>query len=312
MGQTHFWFMNINPSGGEEGYNKKDAFKLCHEKSIIGLGWPVLKKVHSIEEAEEELKNEKYSSNWKTVLKFLKEVDQNSYVWIYDKIKHVYYLCKVTSVWSNNPKSEILGGKNDIGWQRNAEWKEIPLHLVPSPILRNPHISTLCEINISSSIEKYLIKLFNNKINFIEEISDHELKEILKSKTVNEIIDLFDPYEIEDIVCNYIQEEGWKLIKSTASKSIPNFEAIFRKSEGAHKVAYVQVKSGKQEISPTEIQHYKKLIKDESALIYIFEQQKNNHYDFVKQITSEDIKEYIFTHLSELAPETRFKLYAQN
>ncbi len=313
MGQTNFWFMNIKPQGSKEGYNKNHALLFCQSKSIIGLGWPVSKEVHSVKEAEQALIGEKHPGKWKTVLTFIKKMDKDSYVWIFHKLERVYFLCKVTSDWVNKPRSEMPWGNHDIGWYREAKWKEIPLNLVPSPILRNPHMSTLCHVNLSSSTENYLVKLFNNKISFNEDMSDSEIKEILKDEKANEIIDLFDPYEIEDIVCNYIQGKGWRLIKSTASKSLPDFEAIFRRSDKTPKVAYVQVKSGKQKISEKEIELYEKLTKNGKSLIYTFEQQDNNHTypEFINRITSEDIKEYILTHLPELDPETRFKLYAQ-
>lgn len=299
--------------GGEEGYNKNHALLFCQEKRIIGLGWPVSKKVHSVEEAEQALREEEHPGNWKTVLRFLRKMDKDSYVWIFHKLERVYYLCRVTSDWENKPKSELPWGNHDIGWYREAEWKEIPRHLIPSLILRNPHMSTLSRIKPSPSTQNYLVKLFDGKIDFNEEISDSEIKEVLKSKKTSEIIDLFDSDEIEDMVCNCIQDKGWRLIKSTASRCLPDFEAIFRRSDKTPKVAYVQVKSGKQKISEEDIKLYEKLTKNGEVLIYIFQQQDNNHTypEFIKQITSEDIKEYILTHLPELNSETRFKLYAQ-
>ncbi|MEA2003536.1 MAG: hypothetical protein U9O53_01100, partial [archaeon] len=55
---------------------------------------------------------------------------------------------------------------------------------------------------------------------------------------------------------------------------------------------------------------YKEKVKNEKALIFIFEQQdsKDKYPDLVKRITPKDIKKYILGHLPELSPETRFKL----
>jgi hypothetical protein len=80
----------------------------------------------------------------------------------------------------------------------------------------------------------------------------------------------FSPDDLEDIIAFYLQDQGWKLIKSTCFRSKPKFEFSMIKKDGLY--GKVQVKSSSYEqLWPSS---YKDFIND-GSIVYLFSRSKD-------------------------------------
>jgi len=308
-GEFNIWVMSINTKNGDSGYNGRDALRFCREKKIIGMGWIIDEKVKTLEEAEKLLKK-RYKTTSSQPIKFIKEMKVGDLVWIYDVNERNYYLCRVESGWEN----EISGTwkKSDIVWHRAADWKKIGREHIPGIILRNPRIRTIVKAKIpSDSTRKYVWDLYKHGPKKLQKKDIENLELKVNELGDKEILELLDPDEIEDIVCTYIQSKGWRLIKSTASKSLPDFECEFKldgQMGGVNRVAYVQVKTGNQRIVDADLRVYKQKA-ETGAKIFLYSESALVHKPKgIERISQTKLLDYLKNNLSELRETTINKL----
>lgn len=304
----NIWCMNIKPDGGEEGYNKQNALDFCRNENIIGLGWVISERVKSVERAEEFLKKE-HRKKYNSAVRFIRDLDKGDLVWIYDGNIREYYLCKVTSDWTNKTTKDNLWYKHDIGWYREANWKEIERDLIPGIILRNPRRGTLSRCRVSEMTRGYIESLYKFNIGQLSKQNYGKIRSKLKLIPVKEIFEFLDQDDVEDIVCNYLQSKGWRLIKSTASKSLPDFECHFRRN---NKTAYVQVKTGDQQLTEDDLKFYEDTLNRQTR-IYLFENSMGGLREKrlkkgIELIRPKELRTYMLDNISELNKSILIKL----
>lgn len=309
------WCMKVSPRNGDNDFNSRNAEIYCFNNDIIGLGWFVDESAnHSIDAVKElirkrqkALEKPKDFDGWQSkVIPFLEQMQIGHFVWVYSSVDKKkkdpnleepegYYLCKVDSDWNQNTDSE--NKKRDIAWFRKAKWKPIKFDYVPSYIIRNPFITTLshvAEANGDARMENYL---YDNEI---PELNIQILKKNIENTHPETLALHLDQFACENIVCNYIQKDGWRLIKSTASSSLPTFECLLRRND-SQQTAFVQVKSGGQKMSKGDRAAVKNE-RDKGNRIYLFIANKKLRDDIkldipesdnVIYIEYEDIKKYL-------------------
>jgi len=268
------WKLTIKPDNSK-GY---DAFKICKDKSLLGLGWSEAyteKQASNIDEAKRLVK-EKFGK-WPYALKYLlEELKEGDHVWIHQKGK--YYLCKA--------KDEIFFGKSidddflnyDLGHARKAKWIEegIPEEYVSGTIQRGTIAQRMIQkISISEKEQEVHNKIFNElsrNPKWQPVIDEDELSRRISKIQVDDLFSLMSPKDdFEDVISAYLQSQGWVLIKSTCFRSKPKFE--FSMLNKDNKVCRVQVKSGKHPncLRPSD---YSQFVSNKN-IIFLFSTHKN-------------------------------------
>ena len=307
------WKLSIKP----DSKTGSDAFKICKEKSLLGLGWHhayITKHPVSLEESKE-LVIEKWNK-WPYQIKYLLEdVKAGDHVWLHQN-GH-YYLCEVID-------DSILYGKDidsnyadyDLGHARNAKWALIPDKFVLGSIQRGTIAQrTIQRILITekeTQFNKLLFKKFKDPSSdqsWEPKIDITQLIRLMSMISFEEIFSLMSPDDIEDIVSAYMQSNGWILIKSTCFRSKPKFEfSMLNKSE---EIAHVQIKSGNSPdpLSPEKYTQYATL----TNLIYLFSTNKKPYpgksVNHIYTIGHDEIYSWILENLWAITLPLKMRLW---
>lgn len=263
------WKLTIKPKS-KSGY---DAFEVCRDNSLIGVGWSEACKESHSTNLEDTKKF--YKGKLPYQIKYLMEdVEAGDHVWIHQG-GH-YYLCKV----ENN---EMIIGKDihkdfkklDLGHARRAKWIEVSDVLVSGVVQRGTIAQRMIQrIHLEKFEEDYneilYSKISENK-KWIPNISENVLKKLGSNLSEENFYTQITTDDAEDIVSAYLQSKDWILIKSTCFRSKPEFE--FSMLNKKREYCSVQVKSGKYPVSLKPI-CYKKYVSD-NKFVYLFTTNDN-------------------------------------
>jgi hypothetical protein len=265
--------MKLQPSE-ETGF-----FELCREEEVIGTGWDPKQSCDSPAEIEEAHRQVHPNVDQKRVNKggklyypiryIVKEMDDGSgdtpadYVWVNEDAE--YALCKVTSeCTTSHDISERLRNKltNENGTQihniRHVEWTDIPVEFVPGYVKRKftRPFGTLTQFNKAVDDDvKRVIKKLHSVSNFDNErtVDFGALESKLDSIGSGKLFSILDSDDTEELVLDYLQSDGWRIIKYSTGDSQAKYECELRRvTEDARQTGFVQVKSGDATIDPSE------------------------------------------------------------
>lgn len=221
------WRMHLRP----EGLSPADVVSYCINNGIVGLGWP-LDSVGKAENEDEYLERHKsaYGKDVQPVKALLREVKLDDLIWARDA-KGGFLLGKVT-------------GSCKFGYQYHAELNNTGKlglnHVVPVSFLRrkddtqnqiqDTEVPGRVKASFSSrgsalqrvhcaNVDEYSNWLFANKTTLNNAVQ--------VIKTFGDFIDLLDPFDLEDLVVLYMQEQGWRIILSSHAPNTPRYEATF-------------------------------------------------------------------------------------
>lgn len=303
------WKLSIKPDN-EKGF---DPFKLCRNKSLLGVGWAGAykeKQAKNIDEAKVLVKAE--YDDWPYPIKYLLEdVKNGDHIWLHQN--GTYYLCKATD--------EIVLGEDidrdfmsyDLGHARKAKWIIVPEIYVSGSIQRGTIAQRMIQrITISEKEQEFHEILFNNLSTNPEwkpDIKVSILEDKISEMGILDLFALMSPDDVEDVVSAYLQNQGWVLIKSTCFRSKPVFEFTMQKKD--HETCHVQVKSGHYP-DPLPPEKYSTYVTQEKT-IYLFSTNQNPYpgitVNGVKPIMQNDIFTWIQKNIWALTTPLKQRLW---
>lgn len=303
------WKLSIKPDS-QSGY---DPFKLCKDKSLLGVGWSgAYENEQALNLAEAKRLVESRYKQWPyAVRKLIEDVKEGDHVWLHQQ-GH-YYLCRAN-------KEIVLGSaidkqflNFDLGHARKADWVKVPEIFVSGVVQRGTIAQRIIQkINITSkerNCHELLFDKLANNPNWLPTIDKTLLTKKIAQLGMNELFSIMTPDEIEDTVSAYLQTDGWILVKSTCFRSKPTFEfsMINRKSE----TCYVQIKSGKNpdRLLPSP---YEKYVADKK-FIFLFSTNPNAYqneiFDSITCLAHNDIFTWLIDNLWSMTESLKLKLW---
>lgn len=246
----------------------------------------------------------------------IKEAQKGDLVWVNEGSE--FAVCRIVGDWETDldqsPQKQNKYARNDIRNFRNAEWKVVPYTMVPGFVKRRfaGQGSTLSKMRISGerkSITRYIFA-----IDEFDETTDG-LAASVASKLQSEVTQadffgILGPDEVEDVVLMKLQsnEEGWSIIKSTTNSSEADIECEVRRVRGGEiERAFLQVKSGKASVSPTDYEE-----KAQFGHVFLFAETPLNVSDQenMSEITPEEVFSFAQNHTGLLPDPVLLKLEA--
>lgn len=260
------WKLTIKPNHEE----KFDPFKMCKDKSLLGVGWSKAYATINPKTEEEALSliKKRYGKIPSAINNILFKVKVGDHVWIHKNGK--FYLCVVQEGKHYGKSIDPDFIKYDIGHAICASWQEIPEQFVSGSIQRGMIAQRMIQrIRITTNELKYqnfLLEKLRIDPEWHPEIDDKTFADGVAKLSSKDLLSFMTPDEIEDLVSLYLQSEGWFLLKSTCFRSKPKFEFMLINTIG--EFCSVQVKSGKNPISLPPSKYEEHLT--ENRKIYLF------------------------------------------
>lgn len=310
------WGLKIQPNSAEEGTT---PYEFCKNQSppIIGTGWGLSERYDSVEAALECHKSKGHTDQHGNVRfpirAMLREVSVGDYIWVNEGSE--YALCQVRSDWKQHPVNKHEGDewtRNDIHNYRLADWEVIEPALVPGYVKRYfsaPRIPTMARPTggKSESAKRYVGELFNDAPSEVTDIVDlGDVSSVVEGGKISELFSLLDPVETEDLVLDYLQSNGWHIVKSSTSQSQPGIECVLRRvKDEIPQVGYVQVKSGNTTV---DVEDYCELTSNAIVYIHQYEEPATDLPQNIRWIPPMKLKNHIVKFPGFLPSHTAFKL----
>nr|BDD45077.1 hypothetical protein 9 [bacterium] len=308
------WALKIQPN---DAADDTSPYEFCKNRSppIIGTGWGLDDHYESKEDALDAHRDndntDTHGNVRYSIRAMIRKASVGDYVWVNEGSE--YALCRIESDWKQHPVTSTNDAwtRHDIHNYREALWRVIEPALVPGYIKRYfsaPRTLPMAQPDggKTESAKRYAEELFTEAPEQGTEIvAPDEVSNIVSDSSVSEVFDLLDPVETEDLVLDYLQSQGWHIVKSSTSRSQPGIECVLRRISRTPKIAYVQVKSGHASV---DINDYLPLT--ENAIVYIhqFDEPDTEVPDRLRWVSPIQLKEYIVSQPGYLPPHTAFKL----
>ena len=252
--EIYLWKMNIK-TDSIEGI---DPFTFCKTNKILGCGWRLTDEngekliPKDIEECEK-LGREQYNTRGFVVsIHALKEIDVDDLIWT--RHKGIYYICKVESKWRHDISDENYDA--DVLNIIDVEFLEVgTIENVPGKVINSFRArSTIQRIHgytdNGKSINPALVatmKIYNDKT----KTCDYDVEPIDKKN----ILDMFLPEDVEEIISLYLQAAKNYLIYSSSNKlDTQTYEFVMTSRDGGH-LCYTQVKTGNVSLDGDDYKH---------------------------------------------------------
>jgi Holliday junction resolvase-like predicted endonuclease len=132
------------------------------------------------------------------------------------------------------------------------------------------------------------------------------VSEQVEESSLSRLFDILDPVETEDIVIDYLQAQGWHVVKSSTSRSQPGIECVLRRVESEPQTAYVQVKSGSASVN---VNDFRELTENATVYLHQYEEPTSELPDGIVWISPARIRDHIKTNPGLLPSHTLFKLH---
>lgn len=268
------WKMSIK-TGGPKG---DQAFGWCRNRGIVGVGWScVYDGLSEVPPDPLALLTGGHRRGISPVRIVIHRMKPGQFVWLHSR--GGFYLCRVLDCpYLAGPQVGDGFREFDIGHARRAEWVRVPEDLVPGKVQRAVISRRMvCEIPCGKRLFDYCANLHAALManpDWRPAVDLSAVRTALGTLTASELEECVSPDDWEDIIAAYLQGEGWVLVKSSCFPSKPRFEfRMIRDEAGATKTAYLQVKSGRVQLSP---QDYADAAM--SATVYLFSAHPTDPY----------------------------------
>lgn len=303
------WKLSIKPDSEPEF----DAFELCREKSLIGIGWAgayLNSQPNTLEEAKS-LVTHSYGEWPYAARKLLEEVEPGDHVWLHQQGD--YYLCKAQDEIVYGAEIDAQFASYDLGHARRAQWIKVPEAFVSGVIQRGTIAQRMIQrINITSedrACNDIIFERLSGNPDWLPDIDSEVLSCKLKSLDMQSLFSVMTPDEVEDMVAMYLQAEGWCLIKSTCFRSKPTFE--FSMVNKHSEVCSVQVKSGNYP-DPLPPEQYEKFVTDKIQIVLFSTHPTpypEGRKDRVRCLEHEEIFSWIVDNVWSMTESLKLKLW---
>lgn len=263
--EIYLWKMNIKT----DSVNGIDPFLFCKNNNILGFGWQLEDEKGNkitpkdIDECEK-LGREQYGGRgFVRSIHGFKEMEMNDLIWT--RKDGIYYICRVLGKWRYNNSEEYC--EADIVNMIDVEFVEVgTVENVPGKVVNAFRArSTVQRIHGYYENGNYVnpallatMKIYNEKTK-----SQHYP---IKSIDRNDILDMFLPEDVEEVISLYLQFEKNYLVYSSSNKvDTQTYECVMISRDGKH-LCYTQVKTGNVSLDGNDYIH---LTKDGNK-VYLF------------------------------------------
>lgn len=284
---NYLWKMVIKPDF-EVG---EDPFEYCRKNNILGCGWRLLDKNDNkimpkdIEECEK-LGREQYdhARGFVVSIHALKEIEIDDLIWTRDE--GVYYLCRVTGKWRYDNSEESY--RNDVLNVIPVEFIEVgTIENVPGKVVNSFRArSAIQRIHGNPALEASKM-IYNNKTG----VKYYDVTSVDK----DDILEMFLPEDVEEIISLYLQcEKDYLIYSSTNKVDTEKYEFVAVSRDGSH-LCYPQVKTGHVQLDFNEYD----CLAQKGNKVYLFAVSqnyiKNNNPDIVA-LTKDEIIDFVYKH----------------
>lgn len=255
---VYLWKMNIK-TASKEGV---DPFLFCKSKNILGSGWP-LKDENGNKIRPKDIENcEKLgriqydgSRGFVSSIHAFKELEPDDLIWT--RNDGVYYLCRVMSKWRYEDRQEYLNA--DVVNIVDVEFVEIgTIENVPGKVINCFRSQSTIQRIRGYDTEKYDVnpaliasmQIYNNK----KGVNLYDVKPLSNEN----ILDMFLPEDVEEIISLYLQIKKNYLIYTSSNKlDTQTYEFVMTSKDGSH-LCYAQVKTGRVPLDGNDYIHLTK------------------------------------------------------
>lgn len=255
--EIYLWKMNIKTDSSSD----IDPFIFCKDKSILGFGWQLEddngNKItpKDIEECEKLGRQQYNSRGFVSAIHAFKEVEVDDLIWT--RKNGIYYICRVLSKWRYDNSYENC--EADVVNIIDVEFVEVgTVENVPGKVVNSFRArSTIQRIHGYKEGDKYInpallatMKIYNEK----KKLNYYKVEAIDKK----DILDMFLPEDVEEVVGLYLQFEKNYLIYSSSNKiDTQTYEFVMVSRDGSH-LCYSQVKTGNVSLDGNDYIHLTK------------------------------------------------------
>ncbi|WP_291637426.1 hypothetical protein [Clostridium sp.] len=290
--ETYLWKMNVKT----DCIKGVDPFEFCKTNSILGCGWRLKDKnggritPKDIEECEKLGRQQHNTRGFIVSIHALKEIEKDDLIWT--RHRGIYYICRVTGKWRHDNRDANYDA--DVLNIIDVEFVEVgTIENVPGKVINSFRArSTIQRIHgyteNGESINPALVatmKIYNDK----KKTNYYDVKPMIKKN----ILDMFLPEDVEEIISLYLQFEKKYLIYSSSNKiDTQTYEFVMTSRDGGH-LCYAQVKTGNVSLDGDDYVHLTK----KGNKVYLFTvSQKYYNTDNVNIIPLEknEIIDFIF------------------
>lgn len=305
------WKVTIKLSGGEK--SETLAFDFCRKEGIIGVGWGLPQDPDDPERVKQ-LCRKRWGRFPAGVNALVNRMSEGEHAWVYGDRQ--YWVCRIDGDWTHEVGSDPWDAC-DIHHYRDATWKPVPTPLVPGVVKR-----ALFQQGTTQKMRKGVVEstrvlsgwLFAQ--DDLEAVLDRpvpfeEVAGTLSAMDTHVALQLLGPDEVEDVAGLFVQNEGWRMIKSSTYDQKRTWECEFSRSlEGEPETAYMQVKSGDESLKAAG---YVGHLTDEEWLYLVstartpYPDRAATDHERVVFVEPTELLRYAAEHLAELPPAISLK-----
>ena len=251
------WRMNIKP----DSCDGVDPFLFCKKNDILGFGWRLKDEFGNqivpkdIEDCLRLGKKQYGSKGFVQSINAFKEIEIDDLVWT--RYKGLYYLCRILGKWgfSNTDENYAADVLNIVP----VEFLEVgTVENVPGKVVNSFRASSVIQRvhgydNEGKTVNPALdasMKIYN-EIKGLEYYNIHHVSK-------EDILDLFLPEDMEEIIGLYLQFKKNYLLYSSSNKiDTETYEFVMISRNGDH-LCYPQVKTGNVSLNGDDYTHLTK------------------------------------------------------
>ena len=231
------WRLHLRPTG----LDPRNVVAHCLDNGFLGLGWGRTKHV-PLEEIEDESTadylarhREAWGKRERSVHGLMEGVREGDLIWARDAAGGF-----------------LLGRATGQAYRRFGDWAELRdmYHVVPAEIIGGRSGKrAIADTEVPGAVKATFTRPRSPTFHRIHEghLKDYTnwlfaTKNGAAEPTIEPgpFLDMLDPYELEDLVVFWLQEQGWRIVLSSHAPNTPRYEATFVHPE--HGTAGVQVK----------------------------------------------------------------------
>jgi hypothetical protein len=264
---NQIWRIQLKPETSKNK-TRSEILEFCRKNDSIGVGWGQISiRTHDYSELRTEI-----DAKDPKALKPLNAMwDMEIGDLIYTRLDGNYFLCRVTSKWSDTKLSnehEDYGICNYvgariiyIGREENVPGKVINCFRPASAVQRVKDVENISKL------------IWNNH-------SGDEFKYLEEPITIKDFWNSINSEDLEGLILLYLQSKGYYIYSTTLKRSTAVFECVMVSIDGSHK-CYPQVKSGDEPLAGND---YELLLDNKSDKVFLFALSQNYYKSNNSQI----------------------------
>ncbi len=250
----YLWKMNIKTDSS----NGVDPFVFCKNNNILGFGWQLENdngdriSPKDIDECEYLGRLQYQSKGFVVSIHAFKEMEIDDLIWV--RKNGIYYICRALSKWRYNNNDENC--EADVVNIIDVEFVEVgTIESVPGKVVNAFRArSTIQRIHGNTENGKSINPALAATMKIYDEKTKTNYYNVDSIDRKN-ILEMFLPEDVEEVISLYLQYEKNYLIYSSSNKlDTQTYEFVMVSRDASH-LCYAQVKTGNVSLDGNEYIH---------------------------------------------------------